>query len=100
MRFPSIKAVRKELVKKHRLLRQYFPKREDLIEDESDFSGVDVRLQVTSDGWCINTGDASFDLSHRGCWGSSCITWERENLEDVARSLVEQAKCHMQECAC
>jgi hypothetical protein len=91
MRFPSIKNVRKHLVSVHKSLRSSF-KREDLIEDDSDFSGTDVRLQVTAHGWAIHTGDSSFDQSHTGYWGSSCITWERENLEDVARSLVEQAK--------
>lgn len=100
MRFPSIKAVRKELVKKHKHLRQLYPNRKLLHYGDNNFSGFDVRLQVSNwSGWCIHIGDATFDLSHSGYWGSSIMTWERENLEAIARSLVEQVKYHMQECA-
>ncbi len=98
MRFPSIKTVRKALVIIHRNMRK--TPRQDYLDRGCDYAALDVRLQVISDGWVIQTGDSSYDSDHRGYWGSSCITWERENLEDVARSLVEQAKCHMAECAC
>ena len=93
MRIPSIKTIRKELVSIKRNLRQSF-RREDLVETNGshDFAGTDVRLQVTKSGWSIHTGDSSYDMSHSGYWGVSCISWDRENLEATAKSLVDQVK--------
>lgn len=93
--FPSIKTLRTELVHCHRAMRQ-FP-RKQFLDKDCNYAAMDVRLQVNSSGWNIRTGDSSYDTDHNGYWGSSCITWERENLEDVAKDLIEQAKSMMED---
>lgn len=92
MRFPSIADVRSVLAAAQRGLRRI--NRNDLCDDD-DGSGpaTDVRLQVWSDGtWQIHTGDSSYDQDHRGARGSSCLLWDRQNLTELARDLIEQAK--------
>jgi hypothetical protein len=41
--------------------------------------------------WGIHTGDASYDLDHRGHWGASSLS-RRSNCTEVARDLIEQAR--------
>lgn len=53
---------------------------------------VDVRLQVTDDGWGIHTGDAQYDVDHSGHWGASSFDRDStpEDLKGVADDLIEQ----------
>ncbi len=89
MRFPSIKAVRKVLTNTKRFI--VAQKMADTPADET----VDVRLQVIKSGyWNLAHGDPSYDQDHRGYWGSSCISYKRENLTKIAKDLIEQAKAH------
>lgn len=62
--------------------------------NKEEFSYIDVRLQVTPDGWYIHSGDASYDQDHRGFWGSSSVpgSGRRFNSEDVARDLISQIR--------
>ena len=93
-KFPSIKSVRSALVSEWRYLRRNFTQ-EKLREAGGDFAGVDVRLQVwPNGGWAIHTGPSDYDQDHRGFWGCSCISWERQDLTEIARSLIDQAKDH------
>lgn len=68
----------------------------DGTEGEDSDGTVDVRLQVSSDGWTIHTGDASYDQDHRGWWGASCLSHQdsASDLKSLARDLIDQAKDH------
>lgn len=90
MKFPSIVEVRKALIQTHNNLRCM--NQNDLKVPGTDFIGTDVRLQVTENGWQILSGDSSYDQSHQGQWGSSSISYRRQNLEKVAKDLIRQAK--------
>lgn len=91
MRFPSIKTIRKELTFKYWSMR--CNQRRDFVVSGSDDATMDIRLNVHSDGsWIILSGDSSYDQNHQGYWGASCLSWERQNLEKVAKSLIEQVK--------
>ena len=61
----------------------------DYTGTDSD-AGVDVRLRVHRGYWDILTGSSDYDQDHRGYWGASFIGWNRQNLTDVARDLVDQ----------
>lgn len=53
---------------------------------------LEVRLQVLPSGyWQIHTGDPSYDQDHRGYWGASYLTYERQNLTDLVKDLLDQA---------
>jgi hypothetical protein len=92
MRFPSIKAVRKVLTKTKRFVVSH--KMTNTPDDET----VDVRLQVIRSGyWSLFHGDPSYDQDHRGFWGSSCISYKRENLTKIAKDLINQTKTHKAE---
>jgi hypothetical protein len=94
MRFPSIRHVRALLASRWRDIRRTM-KPADLIVPGEDSASVDVRLQVWDDGsWNVHTGDASYDQDHRGWWGVSCLSWERQDLTALARDLIEQAREH------
>lgn len=58
----------------------------------SECPETDVRLQVYGDGgWAIRIGDSSYDLDHRGYWGSSFLTrWS--NCRELARELIDQCE--------
>lgn len=58
---------------------------------EEDGPGIEVRLQVHQGGaWELHTGDPCFDQDHIGAWGAGWLPWERSNLTELARDLVEQ----------
>ncbi len=93
MRWPSIRHVRALLAIRWRSLRTM--NRADLVEPGEDSASTDVRLQVWDDGtWNVHTGDASYDQDHRGFWGASCLSYDRQDLEALARDLIEQARDH------
>lgn len=60
--------------------------------DIDPIEGLDVRLNVQSDGWLVLFGDPGFDADHRGLWGSSVIHADdtREELYRVAQDLIDQ----------
>ncbi len=60
-------------------------------ESEDDVPGIDVRLQVRGGGWCLHTGDSSYDQDHRGCWGVGYLT-RRTNCRELARELIDEAR--------
>lgn len=87
MRFPSIKAVRRELC---------------LINANVE-GECDVRLHVWPDGeWTIHYGDPSYDQDHRGYWGAGSVPGvggkrmrpRRFNAEEEAKLLLTQVKDH------
>jgi hypothetical protein len=89
-KLPSIKDVANDLSLINR----------ESVDNDSDEEayGIDVRLQVTSDGsWFIHFGDASYDTDHRGYWGDSSVpgNGERFDAKAVARDLVDQVKEQM-----
>ena len=93
-KFPSVASVRAALVLEKRSLRKHFS-RADLLEEEGECAGTDVRLQVRESGaWAIHTGASDYDQDHRGYWGCAFLSYDRENLTDTARDLLEQAKDH------
>ena len=54
---------------------------------------IDVRLQVHTvdeNDYTVRWGDPSFDLDHRGLWGSGELDHDTV-LDDLAKSLAEQA---------
>lgn len=64
-------------------------------EDDGGAGACDIRLQVMPDGaWTIHVGDSSYDLDHRGFWGSACLDGRRFDSRAVARDLIEQARDH------
>lgn len=93
MRFPGVKRIRAELKMEQDALRRMFT-REDLIDRDSvDFAGVDVRLQVHEDGgFSIHTGSSDYDQDHRGFWGASSLSYDRQNLTELAKELISQAE--------
>ena len=93
-KFPSIASVRSALAAEKRSLRK-FCSRDDLLSEDGGPAFTDVRLQVYEDGsWSIRTGSSDYDQDHRGHWGASSLSYDRENLRDLARDLLEQAKEH------
>jgi hypothetical protein len=55
---------------------------------------IDVRLQVTSTGWTLHTGDSSYDLDHHGFWGTTTVGASDTSrlLRSMADDLREQAQ--------
>ena len=97
-KFPSIASVRSALVAEKRNLRK-FSSLDDLLGENGESDSTDVRLQVYEDGsWAIHTGNPDYDQDHRGYWGASSLSYDRENLRDLARDLLEQAKDHAAQC--
>ncbi len=98
MRFPSIRDVRASLMAEWRYLRRTF-KPADLIGPGEETASTDVRLQVYPDGsWALRTGLSDYDQDHRGFWGASSISWDRQDLSSLARDLIEQARDHKAQC--
>jgi hypothetical protein len=84
IKFPKISSVAREL----RDAKAYI----EAPASDEEAGWMDVRLQVMEDGsWGIHTGDASYDLDHRGHWGASSLS-RRSNCTEVARDLIEQAR--------
>lgn len=52
-----------------------------------------IRLQVVDGDWFIHSGDASFDVDHRGSWGSSygCYNMSKGQLRELAKELIQEA---------
>lgn len=72
-------------------MRRQFAK-SDLADGDGNF-GTDLRLQVHENGsWSIHTGLADYDTDHQGYWGAGFLHWERSNLTELARDLIEEAK--------
>lgn len=87
-KFPSIAAVRAELVAINRA--------SDACED-----GIDVRLQVSETGlWSIRWGDSGYDQYHQGFWGAGSIPGGRKrfNATDEAKTLLDQAREMQAQC--
>jgi hypothetical protein len=84
MKFPSIKDVARELQSINE---------SDLTDPDAD-ACIDVRLQVTADGWEIHSGDAQYDTDHKGHWGASSVpgNGKRFNSTDIARALISEAR--------
>lgn len=90
--FPSIADVRSELKANWDWMRSNLSRRDLYDEWGGGEPGTDVRLQVAPNGaWAIHTGDPSYDQDHRGYWGASILLWERQNLTDLAKDLLDQA---------
>lgn len=91
---PAVAKVAAEL----RSIKEFF--RDDMGEpDDSDpESGwLDVRLQVSGDGWAVHYGDASYDQDHRGYWGASCLSRET-NCRELARELIAECEDSFNQC--
>lgn len=86
--YPSIRELRRLLVAEWELMRADYT-REDLTED--DVAGIDVRLQVHDGSWTFHAGDPQYDQDHRGAWGYGFLSWERQNLTNLARDLIDEA---------
>ena len=83
---PSIASVRSALAAEWRYLRRNFSR------SEFEERGTDVRLQVLENGkWVLHSGPSDYDQDHRGYWGASCLSYDRQNLTDLARDLIDQA---------
>ena len=92
MKFPSIKDVAHDLRVENRTLDPAdFP----LDNGHGESESCDVRLQVYPDGqWAIRIGDSSYDLDHRGFWGSSSLDGRRFDSRAMAKDLIDQCKDH------
>ena len=87
---PSIASVRSALATKWRYLRRNFS-RSEFEEHGEDFAGTDVRLQVLENGkWALHSGPSDYDQDHRGYWGASFLSYDRQNLTDLARDLLDR----------
>ena len=64
------------------------------LPDEDE--GIEVRLQyIPGEGWEVHHGDPSYDLDHRGYWGSGWIEGSMMDmvyLEEVAQDLLAQVE--------
>lgn len=90
-KFPAVAAVRSALYREFRYLRGF--RREELVGPGEDFAGTDIRLQCCLNGtWRLHTGPSDYDQDHRGYWGASFLSYDRQNLTDLARDLLDQAK--------
>ena len=89
-RLPSVANVRSELVAHWKYLRRNFD-RSEFEERGEDFAGQAVRLQVWDDGrWAVHVCPSDYDQDHRGYWGASYLSYDRQDLTDLARDLVNQ----------
>ena len=89
-RLPSIANVRAALTANWKYLRRNFD-RSEFEEKGEDFAGQDVRLQVWEDGkWAVHVCPSDYDQDHRGYWGASSLSYDRQNLTDLAEDLIGQ----------
>ena len=90
VRLPRIANVRAVLAANWKYLRRNFA-RSEFEERGEDFAGQDVRLQVWEDGnWAVHVCPSDYDQDHRGYWGASLLSYDRQNLTELARGLIEQ----------
>ena len=90
VRLPSIANVRAALAANWKHLRSNFA-RSEFAERGEDFAGQAVRLQVWDDGrWAVHVCSSDYDQDHRGYWGASYLSYDRQNLTDLARDLIGQ----------
>ena len=90
VRLPSIANVRAALRSNWKYLRRSFP-RSEFEQPGEDFAGQDVRLQVWEDGrWAVHVCLSDYDQDHRGYWGASFLSYDRQNLTELARDLIGQ----------
>jgi hypothetical protein len=89
--FPTIPELVSDLKRRWQFIRRNW-ERKELKERGEDFAGTDVRLRVYNGNWYVYTGSSDYDQDHRGAWGASCLSYDRQNLTDLARDLIEQAK--------
>lgn len=90
VRLPSIANVRAELFAQWRYLRRNFS-RSEFEEKGEDFAGQDVRLQIHENGnWAVHVCSPDYDQDHRGYWGASVLSYDRQNLTELARYLLDQ----------
>jgi len=63
-------------------------------EQWDDSEGIEVRLQVTRDGWGVHFGDPGYDTDHSGVWGATTIRTDATQEEFVAAAeyLIEQCR--------
>lgn len=48
----------------------HFTTRDELITEDKELAGMDVRLQLLDDGSInLHFGDSQFDTNHQGYWG-------------------------------
>jgi hypothetical protein len=95
IRFPSISSLRSCLADEQKSLRRSVSRDElQEISEPDSVPSIDLRLRVTGSGWQILTGSSDYDQDHRGFWGSSYLPYDRANLTEIARDLIEQAKEH------
>lgn len=66
----------------------------EMVAEEDDGEGLEVRLQVTKGTWVVHYGDPGFDTDHHGYWGDSSISYDAslEDLKYVAESLIEDVE--------
>ena len=88
-RLPSVANVRSELVANWKYLRSNF-NRSEFEKRGEDFAGQDVRLQVWEGQWTVRVGSPDYDQDHRGYWGASLLSYDRQNLTELARDLIDQ----------
>ena len=50
-----------------------------MLADEDGDPSIDVRVQRFDSEWSFHSGDAAYDLDHRGLWGSGSVV---ANLTD------------------
>ena len=90
LHLPSIANVRAALFANWRYLRRNFS-RSEFEERGEDFADQDVRLQVWEDGnWAVHVCSPDYDQDHRGYWGSSYLSYDRQDLTELARDLIGQ----------
>ena len=90
VRLPSIANVRAELFANWKYLRRNFD-RSEFDEPGDDFAWQAVRLQVHENGnWDVYVCSSDYDQDHSGYWGASLLSYERQNLTELARDLIDQ----------
>lgn len=89
--FPTIPQLVSDLKRRWEFIRRNYHQN-DFKEKGSDFCGTDVRLRVHGGSWYVYTGSSDYDQDHRGAWGYGPLCYGRQNLTDLARELITQAK--------
>jgi hypothetical protein len=86
--FPSVRDLAANLIFTKVELRNY---------PRGEVEEIEVRLQVTEEGWWLWTGDPQYDTDHRGWWGSGVIT-RTTNCAELAKELLAEARCDQSMC--
>lgn len=95
--FPSVDEVSEALAGKLAYLKEEFGesfRTDELDEGDSEIINADVRLQVENDGaWAVHCGDAQYDQSGLGYWGSGGLSADMtpDDVTALARQLLEEA---------